>query len=367
MKKSLSIFLVIVLAFAMLAGCGAKDSSPGTTPPSGGATGDGITKIGLGHITSIKSSKDLGTDQDGNDVLPVGQVDTVIVAAAFDKDGKVVKVTIDNAQTKVNFNKDLTLASNPKDEYKTKAELKEDYGMVKASQIKKEWYQQAEELGKWMIGKTVDEIKGMKVKARDESHPAVPDVPELTSLVTITVQDYLAALEEAYNNAVEVAAGGEKLGLGHNISIAKSAGLGKDAEGKEVLPVAQVDTVMSATLFDKDGKVVATLIDNAQTKVQFDKDGKVTNRDGEFKTKVELKEDYGMKKASSIQKEWYEQIAALCDWMKGKTVDEIKGMKVKAKDDAHPAVPDVPELTSSVTISVENYIAAVAEAFENAK
>ena len=218
-----------------------------------------------------------------------------------------------------------------------------------------------------MVGKTVDEIKGMKVKSKDEAHPAVPDVPELTSLVTITVQDYIAALEEAYNNAVEVAAGGDKLGLGHNVSIGKSAGLGKDAEGNEVLPLAQVDTVMAATLFDKDGKVVATLIDNAQTKVQFDKEGKVTNRDAEFKTKVELKEDYGMKKASQIKKEWYEQAAALGEWMEGKTVDEIKGMKVKAKDEAHPAVPDVPELTSSVTISVENYIDAVAEALENAK
>ncbi len=52
-----------------------------------------------------------------------------------------------------------------------------------------------------MVGKTVDEIKAMKVKQKDESHPAVPDVPELTSLVTVTVHEYLEAVAEAYENA----------------------------------------------------------------------------------------------------------------------------------------------------------------------
>ncbi len=37
------------------------------------------------------------------------------------------------------------------------------------------------------------------------------------------------------------------------------------------------------------------------------------------------------------------------------------------KDAAHPAVPDVPELTSSVTMSVQDYIAVVVEAYDNAK
>ena len=54
-----------------------------------------------------------------------------MAAVAFDKDGKVVKITIDNAQTKVDFDKDLQLASDVNAEYKTKVELGADYGMVK--------------------------------------------------------------------------------------------------------------------------------------------------------------------------------------------------------------------------------------------
>ncbi|MDD3705470.1 MAG: hypothetical protein PHC45_05350 [Clostridiaceae bacterium] len=368
MKKTLSIVLVLVLALSVLAGCSAPAAPAAPAEPAAPAVGEGtITKLGLGHITSIAKSSDLGKNAEGKEVLPSGQVDTVMAAVGFDKDGKVVSITIDNAQTKVTFDAALQVTSDIKAEGKTKVELKEEYGMIKGSSIGKEWYQQADALGQWMVGKSVDEIKAMKTKSKDASHPAVPDVPELTSSVTITVQDYIAAVAEAYETAVDVT-GGVKVGLGTVIATGKSKGLGKDAEGKEVLPFAQVDTVMAATAFDKDGKVVGTVIDNAQTKVAFDNTGKVTSdKAAEYQTKVELKEGYGMIKASTIGKEWYQQADALGKWMVGKSVDEIKAMKTVNKDASHPAVPDEAELTSAVTISVQDYIAAVAEAYANAK
>ncbi len=354
MKKTIAIMLVLTLALAVFAGCAAKDqTSTGTPTNNAPVVGEGIVKLGLGVITSIGKSKSL----DG-DVLPLGQVDSVIVAAAFDKDGKVVKVVIDNAQTKVNFDKDLQVTSDLTAAYKTKVELGDDYGMIRASTIKKEWYQQIAELEKWMVGKTMDEIKAMKVKQVDDAHPSVPDVAELTSLVTITIQDYIAGLQKAYDNAVVVNAGEAMLGLGNSIAINKSKSLDGD-----VLPLAQVDTVIAATLFDNDGKVVGVIIDSAQTKVAFDKDGAVTSdKTAAIKTKVELGDDYGMARASSIKKEWHQQIAALETWMTGKTVAEIKAMKVT--DDAKP---DDAELTSSVTMTVSYYLDAVSEAFDNKK
>ncbi len=376
MKKFLMIILSICLVSMLVVGCtadntgapepGNEQEEPAVTPePEVEPEADGAVSLGLGAVTSIAKSKDY-SNTDGKETLAVGQVDTVIAAASFDKDGKVVNVVLDTAQTKVNFDKDLKVTSDKAAEIKTKKELGPEYGMVKASGISKEWFEQIEELEKWMVGKTIDEIKAMKVTARDESHPAVPDVPELTSLVTITVQDYIAAVEKASQNTVEVT-GAAKLGLGHNVSIAKSKDF-SNADGKEVLPVAQVDTVMTATAFDQDGKVVGTLIDNAQTKVNFDAEGKVTSdKAAEIKTKKELGDDYGMRKASQIGKEWFEQATELEKWMVGKTVDEIKAMKVTARDESHPSVPDVPELTSLVTITVQDYIAAVDEAYTNAK
>lgn len=376
MKKLFSILLVLTLATALFAGCSKKTEPAVTTPEPTKTTdtattdtattdGAGIVKLGLGQHTSIAKSKDLGKDAEGKEVLPLGQVDTVIVAAGFDKDGKVVSVTIDTAQTKVKFDNALQLTTDLTAELSTKVELGDAYGMIKASSIGKEWYQQAAELEKWMLGKTIDEIKAMKVVEEDGSK--VPAEAELTSLITVSIEGYVAALEEAFANAVD-ANGAVKVGLGHNIAIGKSKGLGKDAEGKEILPLAQVDTVMAATAFDKDGKVVATIIDNAQTKVTFDAAGVVTaDKAADYKTKVELADAYGMVKASSIGKEWYQQADALGKWMVGKSVDEIKAMKVVEKDASHPAVPDEAELTSLVTVSVEHYIAAVEEGFAKAK
>lgn len=370
MKKSVSILLASIFSVAMLSGCSPKNEATSntdtqaktdtTTTDTTSSNGTGIVKLGLGHITSIASSKDL---EKGKGAL--GQVDTALAVVGFDKDGKVVKAIIDSAQTKVEFNDDLTLKTDTTAPGKTKDELKDEYGMKKASKIGKEWYQQAEALANWMEGKTVDEIKAMKTKKKDEKHTSVPDVAELTSSVSISVEDYLAAVEEASKNTVDVA-NGEKVGLGHVISTASSKALGK-ADGKEVLPLAQVDDALVATAYDKDGKVVGAIVDNAQTKVKLDKDGKVTSdKAAEYKTKDELKEEYGMLKASKIGKEWYQQAEALAKWMKGKTTDEIKSMKTK-KSEEGSLVADIAELTSSVTMSVGDYLEAAEEAYSNAK
>ncbi|WP_232696401.1 hypothetical protein [Brevibacillus daliensis] len=368
MKKMMSILMVSILSMSMLAACGAKpeEAKPAETKPAETTTGStttevaagGIAKIGLGTITSIGKSKDAEGDKG-----PLGQVDTIIIAAAFDKDGKVIKVDIDNAQTKVEFDKNLQLATDVNGEFKTKQELGDEYGMKKASTIGKEWYEQANALGQWMQGKTIDEIKAMKTTKRDDAHQAVPDEADLTSSVTITVESYIAAVEKAYNNAIEVqTAGGEKLGVGQSISVKKSKGM----EGDKT-PTAQVDTTIVVGAFNKDGKVVASIIDTAQTKVDFDKEGKVTtDKNAEIKTKNELGSEYGMIKASSIGKEWNEQAKALADWMVGKNVGEIKGMKT-VDAEGHPGIPAETDLTSTVTISAQGFISGMDEAFTKAK
>ncbi len=371
MKKVVVLFLALSLVMFALAGCGG--TTGGDNPNGGGNDENGnaigeneAVKLGLGSVTSIGRSRDYNVDADGKETLALGQVDTIVAAATFDKDGRVVSVIIDTAQTRVNFDKDMKVTSDKTAENKTKAELGDDYGMRRASGIDKEWYEQIAELENWMVGKTVSEIKAMQVKEVDAAHPSVPDVPELTSLVTVTVQDYIAAVEKAFNNAVQVE-GAVKLGFGSKISMAKSRDY-QVVDGKETLAMAQVDTVMAATAFDSDGKVVGVLIDNAQTRINFDNEGKVaSDKTAENKTKAELGDDYGMRRASGIDKEWFEQIAELENWMVGKTISEIKAMQVKEVDAAHPSVPDVPELTSLVTVTVQDYIAAVEKAYNTSK
>jgi hypothetical protein len=144
-----------------------------------------------------------------------------------------------------------------------------------------------------------------------------------------------------------------KTGLGHNISIEKSADASSEAEG-----LAQVDTIMAAVTVDSSNKILGVVIDTAQTKVNFDTTGKITSDlNAEQKTKVELGFDYGMKKAGSAR-EWFEQIAELEKWMVGKTVDKITAIK-DASEDA--------DLKSKVSVSISGYQAAVAEAVANAR
>lgn len=201
MKKIFALVLSSVLALSVFAGC-AKTEEPAETPAETPvetpaeepgeeepAEAGAIVKLGLGIKTSIGKSKDL------TDGAATGQVDSVIVAAGFDKDGKIVSVTIDTAQDKVGFDAEMKLTSDTAVEGKSKLELGDAYGMKGASGIKKEWFEQAKSLAEYMVGKKVADVTGMELAEN------VPTAEDLKSSVTIKVNGYLAALEKAGKNA----------------------------------------------------------------------------------------------------------------------------------------------------------------------
>jgi len=183
-KKGLTLLLLLALVLSVFAGC--TKAEPKADPKAE----ETIVKVGMGTVTSIAKSKDYAV-KDGKETLAQAQVDTTIVAASFDKDGKVIAVTIDVAQDKVAFDKDMKVTSDKTAAGKTKAEKGAEYGMKEASGIKKEWNEQIAALENWMAGKTIDQIKAMKL---NEDVPAEAD---LTSSVTIGVDAYIAAVEES--------------------------------------------------------------------------------------------------------------------------------------------------------------------------
>lgn len=65
--------------------------------------------------------------------------------------------------------------------------------------------------------------------------------------------------------------------------------------------------------------------DMAEPALTVVSDGGVTAPDL-VKTKLELGEDYGMRGASALGKEWYEHSEGFCDALKGKTRTEIAGL-----------------------------------------
>ena len=152
-------------------------------------------------------------------------------------------------------------------------------------------------------------------------------------------------------------------GLGMVNSIGSSKSATEEAAG-----LAQADVTAASVMLDSKGTIVGISFDVVQTKVNFDATGTITtDLATEFKTKKELKEDYNMKPASPIGKEWYEQIDALEQYAMGKAASDFVTTPTKAKDEHHTAVPDVEDLASSCTMDIGDFLAAAEKAVANAK
>ena len=153
---------------------------------------------------------------------------------------------------------------------------------------------------------------------------------ELAASVTIGIGDFNTILQKAAENAG--AASLSEGGLMTGLAVINSVGSSKDAGDEDGL--AQADSNVVAVLVDADGRIVDCKIDGVQAKIPFSKEGKLlVGTDTMFRTKQELKEEYGMKKASGIGREWNEQADALAAYVTGKTLDEIRGIAVT--EDGH--------------------------------
>ena len=346
MKKVFALALAAALALSMVA-CGSSEPAAPAEPE--------VFKTGMGTVISASVANEDVENEKGASA----QINTNIVVATFDKDGKVVSATIDVAQQKAAFDMDGKLAGEV--DLRTKCEKGDDYGMRGVSAIGKEVNEQYAALAEYFVGKTVEEIKAMPTFERDANHTAVPDVEELKASVTITVADYVAALEEAYNTAIETKGVPAKTGLGTVISASVTE---EDKENEKGASV-QINTNMMAVALDENGVIVAAILDVAQQKAAFDLEGVAGEVD--LRTKVEKEGDYGMKGVSAIGKEYFEQAKALTDWMTGKTVEEVLAMPTYERDANHTACPDVEDLKSSVTITVGDYLKALEEAAAMAK
>ena len=152
-----------------------------------------------------------------------------------------------------------------------------------------------------------------------------------------------------------------KMGLGIVSNVTITAAGEKDGK-------TQVNATACAVTLDANNKIVGISWDTIQGKAAFGADGSAKSEAGEVATKKELKDGYGMRAASAIQKEWFEQIEALENYAKGKTPDAITGMKTYDKGDGnHTDVPDIEELKTSCTMTIGEYQKSLEKAVANAK
>lgn len=365
MKKVLTLLLALTMVLTLVSGC-SKSSTPtesqttpttapeateapaaeATTAPEPAATTG--AKTGLAVIASLDSSKAAAADAEG-----LAQTDAYIFAVLVGEDGKIAACKIDAAQTKINFSAEGKITSDINAEYKSKQQLGDDYGMRKASAIGKEWNEQADAFAAYVVGKTVDEVKGIAINDQGVAGDA-----DLAASVTVHIGDFVEGVAQAVANAqVLGAAATDKLGLGVTTSISSSTDATADAAG-----LAQAYTNIAVTTVGADGKITSCFIDAVQGNVNFDAKGAITtDLTVAPLAKQVLKDDYGMKKASAIGKEWYEQANAFSAYVTGKTVDEVNGIALNDEGKAGDA-----DLAASVTVHIGPFMANIAKAVENA-
>ena len=326
----------------------AESGATAGTAESGANTGDstGAYKLGMGVVTSI------GSSSAGN-----AQVDATVAAVVLDADGKIVSCAVDVAQNKM----DITDGEVPEDAasmtFKSKKEKLDEYNMKPASGIGKEWYEQAEAFEAYVVGKTADEVAAIPVETNE--HGVVTTDETLKAGCTMSVDALINATVKACNDdSAADFTGDATLKLTCSTSVDSATASAEDGEDG----TAAMYTSFAAVAVDADGKLAAVCYDEVQPKVTFDDEGEITSdTTAEIKTKREKKDEYGMRSASGISAEWFEQDQAFETFVTGKTADEISAIPTETTDNGHVVTTDE-TLKAGCTMSVGGMIETVVKA-----
>lgn len=213
------------------------------------------------------------------------------VANVIEKDGAIVKVLFDTVRDGI----------SSKEKY-------DNYGIKKVSTIDKEWWEQVAFVENWVEQNGLDSLE-----VTEDGYAANPDV---VSGATFHVSYYAEALANAEAGVTEMEGYSVKTGFSYS-----------EQWGSTV-----------ANIIMKDGEVVKVLFD--------------TVRDGQ--SSKEKFDNYGIKKVSSIGKDWWEQVAFVENYIEQNGLDSLE-----VTDEGYAANPDV---LTGATIHVSYYADALADA-----
>ena len=309
MKKFLCLVLTIIMVFSLTCLVGCSDKKDDTTE-----TADTL-KFGLGINAKLENISSADGDTVGN-----AKASITAAAVLLDKDGKIVKCTIDAMENNMGFTSEGKFVEAG--EYRTKYEQGNDYGMVAYAKAEKEWFEQIDALCALVEGKKIDEVKALVAS----DYKGTEDV--INAGCTIYISDFVYAIENAVKNAADSKSTADctiKIGIVSTQSGAKDAS--EEAEG-----VNEVDTTIVATVIDKDKKIVAVSTDALAAKVTFDTKGITATNAALISTKKDLGTNYNMaaygKDLNGDGKvlEWFEQAEAFNAACIGKTKNDFTSL-----------------------------------------
>ncbi|PWM22845.1 MAG: hypothetical protein DBX44_06620 [Oscillospiraceae bacterium] len=154
-----------------------------------------------------------------------------------------------------------------------------------------------------------------------------------------------------------------RTGLGIASNTAGSSIASADTPGS-----ANFNVTVCALTLQPDGSIVDIRFDTVEAGLGFDAAGAMSGDwSREIQTNRELGDEYGIRATSGIDREWYEQIASLEDWMRGKMVPDVLKMKLTARESDGMQIPDEEDLRTLVNIPVSDQLAALQKAYADAQ
>ena len=164
------------------------------------------------------------------------------------------------------------------------------------------------------------------------------------------------------NPVVEVPEGQLALGF-YMVSSYDTSYSGSHAASADGNGLAQANVDIYAVTINSEGVIVDCKIDAIQCKTEFDASGAlVTEIGANNPSKMELGDEYAMRGASGIGREWFEQVEALEAYCIGKTPEEIAGIALDGDGKATDA-----DLIAGITMPLGDFIDGVVSACNNAR
>ena len=337
MKKLLLVFICFILVACTSPSTDEPTASPSaTTEPE-----PTVLKMGSGSVTAVSTRSDATAEAVGE-----SRILTTICVVVLEDD-VIRQVTFDAVQatTEIDAEGIIQVEYEP---LLSKKELGDDYNMKTYGGSIGEWYEEVAGLEAYLIGKTVSEAL---MTESDEDAMA-----ELQTTTTITVTDFIAALDKAATAAVE-ADGLATIGLGTSSVYGEHHSYDATADTEGAL---ELDVTYAAAGYDSEGQIVYVQFDVAQNSVTFDATGVyTTDTTAATPTKLEKGDDYNMKTYGGSIGEWYEEVGALEDTIMGMTVAEAIG--IPADETA------MTELQTTTTITIDDFMIALDNTLEEVK
>ncbi len=327
MKKIISVFCAFVCVLICLSSCRSTEGNI-----------DNATEESDTNKESY--SLYLGVYQDHNASEGKAKFASTFAAIICDEKGKIVDCVFD--ATENNMSLEAGLSQNQPD-LRSKNEQGLEYSMKSASAIGKEWYEQARHFADFLIGMTMDEAEDVD-----------GGEAELMAGCTININGFKSAIDEAddQENAVTFESTTKPKAA---VAVVNSSDGSKDATDSSD-GVASLRSTYAAVA--KSGnKIAAANIEETEAKAYFDQSGLISSLE-KSEGKRDIGYSYGMKGASEIGLEWFEQVRNFEKYIVGLTPDEVGAIDMNGDYSADDS------LLAGCTIKINDFVKAVVKTAE---